>query len=349
MRVLHVISSLGIGGAERLISDMLPQMKTAGVDVSLLVYRRLHNDFEKKLEDAGVAIISLEAKSNYSPRIIFSLANAMKGFDIIHVHLFPALYQVAVANAFVHKILIYTEHNTTNRRRNRRLLRYIEKNIYSKYSHIVSVSDDVQENLMSWLNIQDHRFSVIRNGIDLTSFNGVRIKGDYPITLLMISRFVPAKDQKTVIRAMQWIDKKAHVVFVGVGDTKKSCEELARKIGVAERCHFVGSQSDIYNYISKADIGILSSHWEGLPISSLEMMAGGLPVIASDVEGLRQVVDGAGVLFKEGDDHELADIINKMIEDKEYYDSVASRCQKRACTYDIGSTASEYVRLYDVV
>ena len=62
MRVLHVISSLGIGGAERLISDMLPQMKATEVDVSLLVYRRLYNDFEKKLEDADVAIISLEVK-----------------------------------------------------------------------------------------------------------------------------------------------------------------------------------------------------------------------------------------------------------------------------------------------
>jgi len=346
MKVLHVISSLGIGGAERLISDMLPQMKATEVDVSLLVYRRLYNDFEKKLEDAGVNIISLEVKSNYNPRIVFSLVNAIKGFDVIHVHLFPALYQVALANTFVHKRLIYTEHSTTNKRRNKIVFRNLERIVYEKYSSIVSVSNDVQKSLMRWLNIHDHRFIVIRNGIDLKSYIIPPQKGDYPVNLLMISRFVPAKDQETVIRAMQWTDKKTHVVFVGDGETRKSCEELARKIGVAERCHFEGTQSDIPYYISKADVGILSSHWEGFGLTAVEMMAGELPVVASDVEGLRQVIGGAGVLFKEGDDHELANNINKLIDNKEYYDSIVSLCQKRACLYDIRSTVSEYVKLY---
>lgn len=346
MKVLHVISSLGIGGAERLISDMLPQMKATGVDVSLLVYRRLYNDFEKKLEDAGVNIISLEVKSNYNPRIVFSLVNAIKGFDVIHVHLFPALYQVALANTFVHKRLIYTEHSTTNKRRNKIVFRNLERIVYEKYSSIVSVSNDVQKSLMRWLNIRDHRFSVIRNGIDLKSYNIPPKKGDYPVNLLMISRFVPAKDQETVIRAMRWIDKKVHVVFVGDGETKQLCEELARKIGVAERCHFVGSQSNIPHYISKADVGILSSHWEGLPISSLEMMAGGLPVIASDVEGLRQVIGGAGVLFKERDDQELADIVNRMVIDGNYRESVTLCCQKRASKYDVKETVRKYLKLY---
>ena len=346
MKVLHVISSLGIGGAERLISDMLPQMKATGVDVSLLVYRRLYNDFEKKLEDAGVNIISLEVKSNYNPRIVFSLVNAIKGFDVIHVHLFPALYQVALANTFVHKRLIYTEHSTTNKRRNKIVFRNLERIVYEKYSSIVSVSDDVQKSLMRWLNIHDHRFIVIRNGIDLKSYNIPPKKGDYPVNLLMISRFVPAKDQETVIRAMRLIDKKVHVVFVGDGETKQLCEELARKIGVAERCHFVGSQSNIPHYISKADVGILSSHWEGLPISSLEMMAGGLPVIASDVEGLRQVIGGAGVLFKERDDQELADIVNRMVIDGNYRESVALCCQKRASKYDVKETVRKYLKLY---
>ena len=200
---------------------------------------------------------------------------------------------------------------------------------------------------MRWLNIHDHRFTVIRNGIDLTSFIRAKRKGDYPVSLLMISRFVVAKDQETVIRAMRWTDQKVHVVFVGDGETRKSCEELARKIGVAERCHFEGTQSDIPNSISKADVGILSSHWEGFGLAALEMMAGGLPVVASDVEGLRQVVDGAGVLFKEGDDHELAGIVNKMVIDSHYRESVALCCQKRACMYDIKETAREYLRLYD--
>lgn len=349
MRVLHVISSLGIGGAERLISDMLPQMKTAGVDVSLLVYRRLYNAFEKKLEGAGVTIISLEAKNHLSPQIIFSLANAMKGFDIIHVHLFPALYQVAIANIVCRKKLIFTEHCTTNRRRQSRLLRVIERVIYSQYPRLISVSGETQESLMAWLNERSNRYSVILNGIDLKAFCLDKKKSDFPYEVLMVSRFAEQKDQATLIKALQWLREDVHAVFVGDGDTKHSCEVLACKVGVAARCHFVGIQSDIPYWVSKADIGVLSTHWEGFGLAVVEMMAGKLPVVASDVEGLKQVVDGAGLLFSEGDDRALAKMINQLIENPDYRKQIAERCYERASLYDIRQTVQSYIEIYQSV
>lgn len=348
MKVLHVISSLGIGGAERLISDMLPQMKIDGVDVSLLVYRRLYNDFEKKLEDAGVAIISLEVENNYSPRIVFSLANAMKDFDIIHVHLFPALYQVAVANVFCRRKLIFTEHCTTNRRRQSRLFHVIERIVYSQYSRLVSVSEETQESLMVWLNERNNRYSVILNGIDLKAFCLDKEKNDFPYTVLMVSRFAEQKDQATLINSLQWIREDVHVVLVGDGDTKHSCEELACQIGVAERCHFMGVQSNIPYWVSKADIGVLSTHWEGFGLAVVEMMAGKLPVVASDVEGLKQVVDGAGLLFPEGDDRALAEVINQLIKNPDYRKQIAERCYERASLYDIRQTVQSYIKIYQV-
>ena len=349
MRILHVISSLGIGGAERLISDMLPQMKTAGMDVSLLVYRRLYNAFEKKLEDAGIAIISLEAKSNYSPRIIFSLAIAMKEFDVIHVHLFPSLYQVAVANLINQKKLIYTEHNTTNRRRNKWYLRRIEKRVYNRYYYIVSVSRETQDSLVKWLGEDDCRFTVINNGIDISLFDNLSASRDYPFTLLMVSRFAPAKDQETVVRAMQRLSDDTHVIFVGDGETRQSCVKLSIELNVARRCHFVGNQENVPYWISKADIGIQASHWEGFGLTAVEMMAGGLPVVASDVEGLKQVVDGAGILFKDSDDKELATIIDKLRKNKAHRTLAASQCVNRASLYSIKKTAECYMELYQSV
>ena len=346
MKVLHVISSLGIGGAERLISDMLPQMKKVGEDVSLLVYRRLNNEFEEKLEESGVPLISLELKNNLSPWIIYSLIKTMKGFDLIHVHLFPALYQVAIANLLCHRKLIYTEHNTTNKRRNLSIFRGIEKLIYSRYSHIISVSVEVRNNLSNWLETKDSKVSVINNGIDIEAYRIPRGTNDYPFTLLMVSRFVPAKDQMTVIRAMKRLSDDVHVVFVGDGETRKACEELADKLGVAERCHFVGMQSNVPFWISKADVGILSTHWEGLPLTVLEMMAGGLPVVASDVEGLKQVVEGAGILFNEEDDSDLANIISELIENQEYYSSVVVCCRERVNEYSIMNTIKGYIQVY---
>lgn len=346
MKVLHVISSLGIGGAERLISDMLPQMKTAGIDVSLLVYRRRHNVFERKLEDAGIVINSLNISCNYNPLIIFYLARIIRSYNVVHVHLFPAIYQVAIANMFCHIKLIYTEHSTSNWRRNKSYIRGIEKWVYSKYAHIISVSNEVRNNLSNWLENKDNKISVINNGIDIEAYRITRGTNYYPFTLLMVSRFVPAKDQMTVIRAMKILSDDVHVVFVGDGETRKACEDLAANLGVAERCHFVGMQSNVPFWISKADVGILSTHWEGLPLTVLEMMAGGLPVVASDVKGVNQVVNGAGILFKVEDDQSLANIISELIENQEYYSSVVVSCRERVNEYNIMNTIKEYIQVY---
>ena len=118
-------------------------------------------------------------------------------------------------------------------------------------------------------------------------------------------------------------------------------------LGVEERVHFVGRQSDIPKWIEIADIGIQSSIWEGFGLTAVEMMAGGLPVVASDVEGLRDVVYGAGELFPSGDYERLAKIINQMIEDKDYYELLRSRCISRSKNYDIGTMVNAYIDMYN--
>lgn len=347
MKVLHVISSLAVGGAERLLSDLLPEIKKAGVDVGLLVYKRHHNFIEKKIENAGINIISLDFKSIFNPLIVISLFKIFRGYDIIHAHLFPALYQVAIARAFCHGKLVYTEHSTNNKRRNRYYLRRIEQYMYRRYSKIVCVSKEAQETLSTWLDGFENRISVITNGIDLSGYQYFERDSSHPFTLLMISRFSAAKDHATVIRAMKDISEAAQVFFVGDGALRKACKDLAVELGVDDRIHFEGIQTDVVHYIAKSDVGILSSHWEGLPLTAIEMMAGGLPVVGSNVAGIRPVLEGAGLLFEEGDAKHLAEIINTLIINRDYCRQISFRCKNRAKMYDVRSTAEKYVLLYE--
>lgn len=349
IRVLHVISSLEIGGAQRLTSDLLPELKEEGVEVSLLVNRRLFNEFEDNLERANIEILSINSKKNFNISLIWTILKLKNKYDIIHAHLFPALYLVAIAGAIGGTKLVYTEHSTTNRRRHHRIFKWIEKCVYHKYNIVVSVSEDVQINIKKWLNVSSPnnvKFVVIQNGINCNSFVRERMKGDYDVTLLMVSRFSEAKDQTTVIKAMQYLPSYVHVVFIGDGVTKRKCEQDADQLHVNDRVHFLGVQSDIPYWISRSDIGLLSTRWEGLPLSALEMMAGGLPVLASDVDGVRQVVDGAGVLFPQGDERALAASINHMIEDKNYYHQISEKCFNRAKLYDIKNMVQQYVSVY---
>ena len=125
MKVLHVISSLEIGGAQRLLSDLLPIQKQQGLDVELLLNVRVENEFTRKIQDAGIRISSLDIPV-YSVTNISRLRTHIKGYDVVHVHLFPSIYWVAIAAIGLQVKLVYTEHSTSNRRREKNCFRQHE-------------------------------------------------------------------------------------------------------------------------------------------------------------------------------------------------------------------------------
>lgn len=348
MKILHIMPILSVGGASRLMSEIIPMMNSSeDIKVEFLISKCLNKTFMPKFENTGVKVHIL-GHSIYSPLNIFKIAKHLKRYDIIHVNLFPSLYLVAIANLLVRKPLVYTEHNTTNSRRNKKYLCFLEKWVYRQYRKIISISDSTQSNLKTWIDADkdDKRFVVINNGVSLESFKNSKHEHIYPHTLIMVARFVPAKDQPTIIRAMTLLDKDVHLILVGDGETLESCKKMALELAVNERVHFVGTQSDVPSWIGKADIGIQSSHWEGFGLTAVEMMAGGLPVVASDVEGVKQVVEGAGVLFPHGDYEKLAGIIKKMLSDNDFYKQVKHRCLERSKMYDIKTMVDSYVDVY---
>ncbi|MDE5551414.1 MAG: glycosyltransferase, partial [Bacteroidaceae bacterium] len=124
---------------------------------------------------------------------------------------------------------------------------------------------------------------------------------------------------------------------------------LAHEVGVAEKVEFLGVRTDVAQLLQEADVVVLSSHYEGLSLSSLEGMVSGKPFVASDVEGLRDIVEGYGVLFPEGNETELAQIIRRLCEDRDFAHVVANRCVERAKLYDVRVTTQRYLALYEQI
>lgn len=344
MRILHVITSLEIGGAQRLLADLLP-LQASSVEVSLLVYERVNNDFEKVLEQAGINIICFNEHNFHNPGIIFRLRRIFKDYDLIHAHLFPTIYWASLAARGLNVKLVYTEHSTSNSRRNKWYFRPIERFMYGRYDKIISISQQTQDALTSWLGQHDNRFVVINNGVDTEKFASVKVPVT-PKSLIMVSRFASSKDQETVIRAMVHIDKEATVRFVGDGENRHHCKALAKELGVSDRVLFLGSRSDVPELLASSYIGIQSSNWEGFGLTAVEIMACGKPVIATNVDGLKQVVEGAGEVFTCGNATELAARVNYLLSDKGYYQSMADRCCQRANEYDIRVMSEKYLQLY---
>ncbi|MGM1055641.1 MAG: glycosyltransferase [Bacteroidota bacterium] len=355
MKVLQVINSLGTGGAEKLIIESLPVYMERGVPIELLLLDSRETPFLKQLKtSSNCKIHSIGKGSVYNPKYILKIIPLLKKFDLVHVHLFPALYWVGIAKilSFSKVKLIYTEHSTSNKRRNLWIFKFFDRIIYSFYDKIVTIANEVDRNLRLHLKGNTSKFKLIENGINLIACrNAIPLsKTEFfdkdDTILIQVSSFRVPKDQPTLIRALKLLPENFKLLLVGEGPLKEENEQLVEKLGLSSRVKFCGIREDVPSLLKTADLVILSSHYEGLSLSSIEGMASGKPFLASDVPGLNEVVKGAGILFPVGDEKSLANELLKLREDPEYYKKIASSGLKRSEKYDIEVMVEKYIDLY---
>lgn len=348
MKILHIINSMDIGGAQKLLSELLPEINhNIEIDIEVLVFNLTGSKFEKTLIDSGIPVHSIDT-SEKSIGAVFKIREWIKKYDIIHAHLFPTLYYVAIANIGIGKTLIYTEHSTSNKRRGKWYTWPLEYCIYSRYDKIIGISPQTIDNLNAWIgwDRESNHTIVIENGVSLNSFKLDAIDFKEEKIVLMVSRFTGAKDQKTLIRAIPFINKDLTIAFAGEGKTLEECKSLANSLNVSDRCLFLGNRDDVPKLMASSFVGVQSSHWEGFGLTAVEFMAMHKPVIASDVEGLRQIVEGAGIVFPHEDYQALAESINSLYKNQKLYSDTADKCLYRSKFYDVVQTAIRYYELY---
>ncbi|ATY86365.1 glycosyltransferase family 1 protein [Kyrpidia spormannii] len=154
----------------------------------------------------------------------------------------------------------------------------------------------------------------IRNGIADTPRRAEPTNTDEP-RIVMVARFARPKDQSLLIRALEGLNGEFSLSFVGDGPTRREMEALTANSSICHRITFLGARADVAELLAKAHVFVLTSNWEGFPISILEAMRAGLPVVASDVGGVCEaVVDGeTGYLVPRGDEVTLRDRLKRLI------------------------------------
>ncbi|MGL5903389.1 MAG: glycosyltransferase, partial [Cetobacterium sp.] len=225
MRILHIIGDLGIGGAEKLLNDSLPLLKEKGHHVEVVILQQKKEIYKKIIEAAGIKVTSLSKDKIYSLNNIIKLRKFFKKnkFDIINVHLFPELYftPISLLGLKGEQKLVFTEHSSNNRRRNKKF-KLIERIIYSFYDKIICISKNNEKNLREHLQNNNKNIITIENGINLdkiyeaNSLNRLELNlkdSDYIIT--MVGSFTAAKDQETLIKAMEYLPLKYKLLLVG--------------------------------------------------------------------------------------------------------------------------------------
>lgn len=324
------------------------------MQVDLLLLNGGHTPFLEELQKESTIHIHSLGQSVYNPLYIFKLIPYLKKYEIIHVHLFPAMYFVAIAKllSFSKTKLIFTEHSTSNRRLQNPVFRPLERIIYSFYSYVICISESVKIIMQSKVGSRNNIYKVINNGIQISRIDQAPgyERADFKFNkrdklICMVSAFRQEKDHETVIHALQVLPDYYKLLLVGAGERMDSIKDLARSQGVAERVTFFGIRSDVYSLLKMCDVAVLSSHWEGFGLAAAEAMACGIPTIASNVDGLAQVVSGAGLLFEKGNASDLATKI-VALQEKDLYLKIQEKCRERAKKYDLVTTVDELQKLY---
>ncbi|MUH36911.1 glycosyltransferase [Zobellia amurskyensis] len=358
MKILQFINSLTAGGAEKLLVDSVIEYHRNGISVDILVLKKTDSPFKSTLENyPEIKIIYLtETGSVYNPLHILKLNKIFRGYDLVHVHLFPSLYWASLSSTlFSYKgKLILTEHSTNNKRRNHKFLKLIDRIIYKKYDVIVAISRSAEDKLQKHLGNAFNNIRCINNGVKINNFkNAVPYnKTSLGLTennkiIIQVSSFRYPKDQKTLIKAIKNLDFNTHLLLIGDGPKKQENIDLALQLGVEKRVHFLGVRSDVPELLKSSNIIVLSSHYEGLSLSSVEGMASGRPFLATNVPGLKEVVENAGILFNYEDEEGFVNAINLLLNDNQYYNNVVNSCLKRADEYTLEKMIANYTSLYN--
>ena len=358
MRIVQIINGLQTGGAEKLVKDYHLRYLSRGEESTVISLTGA------KLGWLTEKVFSLGLSSPYDPRTVLRLAaaGAETGLDeaeIIHVHLFPA----QIVTCLVHQSrnlpghLITTEHNTHNRRRGTLLGKLTDRYSYSIYQRIICVSEGASDKLRAWMPDVSGKLRVIYNGIDLDRFSPVDSKKlDDDFTIVSVGSLTPQKNYFTAIRVFSELSARGHsnlrYLIAGSGKLESELRTTVESLGVSGNVELLGNVSDIPVFLQKADLFFMPSSWEGFGIAAVEAMASGIPVIASDVQGIREVVgsdSSCGLLVDADSVSEMADAVEYLLAKKGRAREMSGNAIKRASLFSIEKTVDEHLNVYSDV
>lgn len=351
MKILQVITSLATGGAEMLVTELSVLLRQRGHDVDVALFKGGPSPMKDKLIDAGCKVFEF-GNSYYNPLYVLKLQRLMRKYDIVHTHNSSPQMYAAMAAVLCSVELCSTEHNTSNRKRGWKWYAPVDHWMYNRYRTLICISNQAETNLKAYLKTCRAHIVTIPNGVNIERFRTAQPIADlktHPgrFVTVMVAGFRYQKDQETLIRAIARLPEAQHELWlVGDGERRPILEALIKELGVEDRVRLLGIRRDIPEILHTADAVCMSSHFEGLSLSSIEGMCVGKPFIASDVDGLHEITEGAGLLFPHGDDEALAAILDKLAADADYRKAVADSCYSRACQYDIQKTVEGYEGVY---
>ena len=352
LRIAHVISTpRGIGGAEKVLAALVARGSSEGWEQVVL------NPFSSdEVPDLGGVLTGVDYRRRVGSTLtdILRLRRWLKGEitafgpDLVHVHLFHALVAVASVRLRGMPKVVTHHHGDFFHVHRRRSDEFLDRAMGRRYDSIVAVSDAVRRFLLSHYGYRSEKVVTIRNGWSGEPLP--RKDGRDVSTVVCVGNLRVEKGHGVLLRAFArtLADRPARLVLVGDGPLRHQLAAEVSSLGIDAHVSFLGSRDDVWAVLSEADIFAFPSLSEPLGIAVMEAMAAGLPVIASDVGGLPEVVQHgvSGLLVQPGDERSLSDGLGRLLDDPAARAEMGEAGRMAAQDMKMATTIDRYVEHY---
>lgn len=353
MKVMQVIPEFSIGGAEIMCENLTIALKQKGVDVIVVSLYNYHSSITDRLEDNNIQVIYLNKKKGLDIDLVFKLVKIFKDEkpDVIHTHLYSLKYAFLAAKFSRIKVLVHTLHNVA-KKESRSFNRKINKVLF-KYCNVVPValSNNVKETILEEYDLSNDVIPVVYNGIDLSKCKKKKIFDlNNPIKIIHVGRFSKQKNHNWIIKEFYTFHKifeKSELILVGEGELQNSIKKLVEEMNLKNNVSFLGAREDIYYLLNDADIFILPSLYEGIPMTIIEAMGTGMPIVATNVGGVPDMIEDKqnGILIQ-NKDGELVKALIELVENEKLRIKISQNAYLKSNVFSNSNMAQNYIDIY---
>jgi glycosyltransferase involved in cell wall biosynthesis len=349
MHVIQIITEPTGGGAEFLARTINSNLPKYGIKGSILFLKNPHNIYLLENE------YSLNLNNDRSMLSIYKLWKFISKFEahnlILHGHLVTSMYLLALPYLFRKYRIFFTEHSTNNKRRSIIFMKFFERLIYSRFEKIVCISAGVMKSLNNYLASDDllNKTIVIHNGARFFNIDYEKKFSSKTIRFLSVGSLKKEKGFATAINAFSHLKHlNFHYTIVGEGPERANLEGLVRSCGLEDKVRLVGAAEDMAFWYWSHDVQIIPSVWEGFGLVAVEAMSAGMPLIVTNIDGLREIASSAKFtkFFTPNNEWELQKAIIELCGERRLFRSYHLEAIKCANKFSIDKMMINYRKLY---
>jgi sugar transferase (PEP-CTERM/EpsH1 system associated) len=361
VRVLHLITELNIGGAEKVLSRLLSRLDRERFAPAVACLYGGDGPVADEIRSLGIPVTDLGMTAKWRLDAFVRLYRLLyrQRPTILHTWMFHANVPGRVLGRLAGVPIVISSERTMGQEGG--LRRWLNRITGPLPDRVACVSESVAEFAAQTIGIPPAKLAVIPNGIPLEDFqpgdrSRARVDPGIPLRAVVagtVGRLQPVKGTSYLLEAWSRLASDhpdAILLLVGGGSQQAALERMSRRLGISERVRFLGDRADVPDLLRGMDVFVLPSLWEGMPNAALEAMAVGLPVVATAVGGTPEVVvDGVtGLLVPPGDPDALAQSIARLLCDPDLRYKMGQAGRERVVKhFSVGRMVEQTEWLYE--